>query len=242
MWLRRLRPRACGVRSDAGALRAVQLDLAQANRLGRHLDALVVADELERLLERERARRDQPDQLVGRRGAHVGELLRLRRVHVEVFAARVLADDHSLVQLIGRLDEERAALLEVLDREAGRLSAAVGDEAARGARAHLAVPRLPALEDVVHDPGAARLGEELGAEADQAARGHEVLHARPAGAVIDHLLHAALAQCEELRDDADVVLRDVDRDALDRLVPLAVDLAHEHLGLADRQLEALRAA
>ena len=93
------------------------------------------------------------------------------------------------------------------------------------------------LEDVVHDPGAARLGEELGAEADQAARRDEVLHARPAGAVVDHLLHAALAQREQLRDDADVLLGDVDRDALDRLVPLAVDLAHEHLGLADRQLE-----
>ena len=71
---------------------------------------------------------------------------------------------------------------------------------------------------MVQDAGAARLGEELGAEADQAARGHEVLHAHPAGAVVDHLLEAPLAQREQLRDDADVVLGDVDRDALDRLV------------------------
>ena len=94
---------------------------------------------------------------------------------------------------------------------------------------------------MVEDPGAARLGQELGAEADQAARRHEVLHARPAGAVVDHLRDAALAEREQLRDDADVVLGHVDRDALDRLVPLAVDLLRQHLGLADRQLEALAA-
>ena len=69
----------------------------------------------------------------------------------------------------------------------------------------------------------------------------EVVHAHPAGPVVDHLLHAALAQGEQLGDDADVVLGDVDRQALDRLVELAVDLAGEHLGLADGQLEALAA-
>ena len=81
-------------------------------------------------------------------------------------------------------------------REGGGPAAPVGDERAGRARAQLADPRLLAVEDVVQEPGAARLGEELGAEADQAARGDEVLHAHPAGAVVDHLLHAALAQRE----------------------------------------------
>ena len=94
---------------------------------------------------------------------------------------------------------------------------------------------------MVQDAGAARLGEELGAEADQAARGHEVVHPHPAGAVVDHLLQAALAQGQQLGDDADVVLGHVDRQALDRLVQLAVDLAGEHLRLAHGQLEALAA-
>ena len=71
--------------------------------------------------------------------------------------------------------------------------------------------------------------------------GHEVLHPHPAGAVVDHLLHAALAQREQLGDDADVLLGHVDRDALDRLVHLAVDLARHDLRLADRELEALAA-
>ena len=71
--------------------------------------------------------------------------------------------------------------------------------------------------------------------------GHALLHAHPAVAVVDHLLHAALAQCEELGDDADVVLGQVDRHALERLVQRPVDVAREHLRLADGQLEALAA-
>src|SRR3712207_9320437 len=61
-------------------------------------------------------------------------------------------------------------------------------------RAELAVPGLVALEDVVQQAGATGLGEELGPEADHPAGRHEVLHADPAGAMVDHLLHAALAQ------------------------------------------------
>src|SRR2546423_1683202 len=70
------------------------------------------------------------------------------------------------------------------------------------------------------------------------ARGDEVFHASPAGSVVDHLLHATLAQREQLRHDADVVLGDVDRDALDGLMTLAVDLAGQHLRLSDSELEA----
>ena len=155
--------------------------------------------------------------------------------------AGVLAHDHALVDLLAGADEHRPALLQVHQRELGGGAAAVGDERAGRAGAELADPRLPALEDVVDEAGAARLGEELGAEADQAAGGHEVVDPHPAGAVVDHVLHPALAEREQLRDDADVLLGHVDRHALDRLVDLAVDLAREHLRLADGELEALAA-
>jgi hypothetical protein len=92
---------------------------------------------------------------------------------------------------------------------------------------------------VVEDAGAAGLGQELGPEADQAAGRDEVLHAHPAGAVVHHLLHAALAQRDQLRDDAEVVLGDVDGQPLDRLVDLAVDDARHDLRLAHGELEAL---
>ena len=107
-------------------------------------------------------------QHVGAGGAHVGLLLLLDRVDVHVLGAGVLADDHPLVDLLAGADEEGAAVLQADQRVAGGLAAAVGDDRAGGAEAQLAGPALPALEDVVHDAGAAGLGEELGAQADQA--------------------------------------------------------------------------
>ena len=124
-------------------------------------------------------------------------------------------------------------------RETGHVASAIGDEAAGRTSSRLAVPRLPALEDVVHDPRPARLGEELGTEADQPAGRHEVLHTGPACAVVDHLLHPALPERKQLRDDADVVLRDVDGDPFDRLVLLAIEHARQHLRLAHGELEPL---
>ena len=103
------------------------------------------------------------------------------------------------------------------------------------------MPGLVAMEHVVGDTGATGLGEELGVEADQAARGDEVLEADASGAVIHGLRHAAFAQREQLRDDAEEVVGHVDRERLDGLVDLAVDLAGDNLGTADRQLEALAA-
>src|SRR4029077_608312 len=158
----------------SGTLGGRELDLAQPDRSRCHLDAFVVTDEFERLLERERAGWDQPDELVRRGRPHVGQLLRLRRVDVEILASRVLAHDHPLVELVARRDEERAALLQVLDCEAGCLPASVGDEAPGRPCAELAEPPPPALEDVVHDPRPTRLGQELRSEADQAARRHEI--------------------------------------------------------------------
>ncbi len=91
-------------------------------------------------------------------------------------------------------------------------------------------------------PGPARLGEELGAEADQAARGDQELEPHPAGAVVDHVLHPALAQRQHLGHDAEEVLGHVDRQALDRLVQRAVDLARHDLRLARRSARSPRAA
>ena len=101
------------------------------------------------------------------------------------------------------------------------------------------MPRLEALEDVMEDAGAARLGEEIGAEADQAPGGDDDVHPHPAGAMVDERLRLSLAQREELGDDAEVLLRYVDRDTLHRLVHLSLDDAGHDLRLADRELESL---
>ena len=69
-----------------GRMFAARIALAQPDVLRRHLDELVVVDQLDRLLEAELARRDQADRFVGGRGAHVRLLLFLRDVDVHVGA------------------------------------------------------------------------------------------------------------------------------------------------------------
>src|SRR6478609_6707768 len=230
-----------GAGGRPGPLGRVEVDLADAHGLRGDLHALVLAAELQGLLEGELARRHDLLEVVRAGGAHVGELLLLGDVDVHVVGTGVLADDHALVDLGARLGEQRAALLEV-DHGAGRdRTGAVGHEGAAGAGGDGAEPRLVVLEDVVGDARATRLGEELGAEADEAAARHEELHADPAGAVVGHLLHAALAGGHDLRDRAEELLGGVDREALDGLVDLAVDLTRHDLGLAHGQLVALAA-
>src|SRR5438046_7626102 len=68
---------ALAARGNRLAFRRRELDLPQADALRRHLDALIVPYELERLLERERAWRNEPDELVRGGGAHVRELFLL---------------------------------------------------------------------------------------------------------------------------------------------------------------------
>src|SRR3546814_2648255 len=88
----------------------VEQALAQAHRLRRHLDQLVVGDVGERLLQAHHAWRRQAHCLVLAGGAHVGELLGLHRVDFEVVAAAVLADHHAFVDGAAGLDEDLAAL------------------------------------------------------------------------------------------------------------------------------------
>src|SRR5207244_2651905 len=128
--------------------------MAPTARLGGHLEQLVLADPLQALLEVHDARRRQPDAFVGRRGAHVRELFLLGDVHVEVIVARVLADDLALVHELAGIHEHRAAGLEVVDGVAGRAARAIGHEGAVLAVRDLALPLVPAIEDVVQQAGA----------------------------------------------------------------------------------------
>src|SRR4026207_880390 len=122
-----LRRRAAAPRG-LGAFLLRERHLAQADIAGRHLDALVLTDELERLLEQERPLGDQARELLRVRLAHVGELLLLRRVHLDVLGSRALDRAHALVGVLARADEHRPALLEREERERRAHALAVGDE------------------------------------------------------------------------------------------------------------------
>src|SRR5664279_174446 len=113
----------------------VENELADPNGLRGDLDALVLAAELEALLEGQLARRDQLLEVVRAGRAYVGLLLLLGDVHVHVVGARVLTDDHALVELGGRLHEQGAALLQVRHGVSGGGATPVRDERAGASRA-----------------------------------------------------------------------------------------------------------
>src|SRR5258708_14231481 len=85
-------PHLSGGALGALALVLFQVALAQADRLRGDLGELVLADELHRVLERERDRRGGGGGLVLAGGAGLGELLGLDRVSPHVLFARLAAD------------------------------------------------------------------------------------------------------------------------------------------------------
>ena len=112
---------------------------------------------------------------------------------------------------------------------------AVGDEHAAGPMRDLARHRPVALADLVQQRRPARVGQELPAVADEPAGRHDELQPGAPVGIGAHLLQASLAGGHRLLHDADVLGRDVDRDALVRLLAVA----HDDLGARDGQLEAL---
>ena len=111
------------------------------------------------------------------------------------------------------------------------------DQRTIATRTDLAVPRLKAFQDVVELARAARLRQELGAETNQATSRHDLFDPHPTRTVVNHLLHAALADTEQLDHDTRKFLWHINRQALHRLVALAVNHARHNLRLTDRQFE-----
>src|SRR6266446_6665303 len=141
--------------------------LAEAQGLRGDLEQLVFADPLQALLEVHDAGRGELDALVGRGRPHVGELLFLGDVDVEVVLAAVLADDPTLVDLLARAQEHHPAGLEIVDRVARRAAGPVGDQRPALAVGDIALPLVPAVEQVVEQARAAGIGEELRAISDE---------------------------------------------------------------------------
>src|SRR6476469_952690 len=91
-----------GFAARALALVFLQKPLADADRLRRDLDKLVVGDELDRIFERQADRRRQQDRIVLAGRADVGQLLAFDRVDDEIVVTAVDADHHALVELLTR--------------------------------------------------------------------------------------------------------------------------------------------
>jgi hypothetical protein len=121
------------------------------------------------------------------------------------------------------LDEHAAAVVQLAQRVGEDLAVVHGDQHAVLAAGDLALVRLVAVEDVGDQAGTAGQVHELVGEADQAPRRDAVFQAHAAAAVRLHVHQLALALAQGLHHAALVLVFDVGRHQLDRLVLLAVD-------------------
>src|SRR5712691_8691991 len=219
--------------------------LAQADRFRRDLDQLALADELDRVLERESYGRGEHDRLVLAGGADVGELLGADRVDHEVVVAGMDADDHSFVYRVPGAHEHAAALLELPQRVGDGDAVVLRHEDPVAALGDLALHRRIVVEHVAHDSRAAGHRQELALEADQPAGRDAVFEPHAARispcSVGLHVEQLAAAPAELFHDHALVRLLDVDREELERLAALAVHFLVDDARPRHRELVAFAA-
>mmetsp|Transcript_6683 Transcript_6683/g.14005 ORF Transcript_6683/g.14005 Transcript_6683/m.14005 type:complete len:319 (+) Transcript_6683:212-1168(+) len=181
------------------------------------------------------------DALVGR--SHVGELLGLADVDLEVAGALVDADDHALVHVLPRLHHQLPPILRALQSEGC-------DRSVRKGQKRSLVPSLNValnlgsvgIKDGIENRGASGGGEGRRSQAQHAAGGDQVLDDRHALPLVEaHVLQFALALIEQIHDPSHEFLRHANLDGLPRFLHLSRLLVHDvnDAGRAHLQFEPL---
>mmetsp|Transcript_21274 Transcript_21274/g.42182 ORF Transcript_21274/g.42182 Transcript_21274/m.42182 type:complete len:352 (+) Transcript_21274:12-1067(+) len=194
----------------------VQVTLAQANRVRSNFEHLVLRHVRDVVLHGHLPRRLQLDRVVGAGSAHVGELLPLGAVHLEVPRFGVLSDHHPFVHFLRHPDKQSPARLDGVEGKRCGASRRHRDEPSL----FVGVPRptrlvhpLVRLENGVHHRTSVRVVSQ--------GRAHP--HEEPGRGVkhqpnpLPHLLvlpHAAPQQLHALDHRARVLLVHVDGDLL----------------------------
>ena len=163
------------------AVVVVENDFAHAHRLGRNLHKLVFLDIFESLFEREYRARHDACLVVRAAGARVGQLFCLRHVYHEVVVVDMLAYHLACVDFLARVDEELAAVLQLVYRVCVGRARLHGYHAAVHAAGDVSLVRLVLLEAVSHDSLALTGGKHVGAQAYYAARRDVKLYVYPVG-------------------------------------------------------------
>src|SRR5207302_2393457 len=137
---------------------------------------------------------------------HVRKVFRLAGVHWQILWPRVLAYDHSFVNVFLRPDEKSAARLDIVERISSADSIFHRHHHSTTASANLAFERGIFAKKMAHQPFAASQVDEIGLEADQAARGDDRFN-RNAQRVMIHSENLAFAISNRLQNIAKVLVR-----------------------------------
>ena len=212
--------------------------LTESDRLGSDLDELLIGDKLDSLLEGELNGGDESELFISAGGADGGEVLLLTYVDLDVIRLGVLADDHTLIYGGSGADEERAAVLSLVEAVGRGHPLLAGNEGGGESGLDLTAERLIACEERGDKSLAASVGKELGAVTEQTSCGNVVVELLSC-AVELHINEGTLSGAELFHYGADVLLGNVDNDVLYGLTLYAVYLFIENSGVGAAELVAL---
>ena len=137
--------------------------------VGGHLDHLIITNIGNGLFQAHSTRRGQAHRIILARGADIGQLLGLQRVHFQVRRLGILTDHHARVHLFAAADKQHAAFLKMPQGEGYRLPGLSRDDGAAMAAADLSLEGRITVIEPIHDAGSTGIGEEFTVIADQAA-------------------------------------------------------------------------
>ena len=218
----------------------VENDLTESDRLRSNLDELLVGDELNSLLEGKLNGCDESKLLVRAGGTDSGEVLFLTYVDLDVVRFGILADDHTLIYGSRRADEERSAILSLIETVGGGDTLLAGNEGGGESGLDLASEGLISCEDGGDKTLAAGIGKKLATVTEQASGGN-VVEELLSCAVELHIDESTLSRAKLFHYGADVLLGNVNDNVLDRLTSDTVDLLVEDSGVRAAELVSLTA-
>ena len=150
----------------------------------------------------------------------------------------VLAYHLTCVHFLTRINEELAAILQLVDRVSIGCAGLERNHRTVHTACNLALVRLVLLEAVGHDSLALARCEHVGAQTDNAARRYIELDVYAVAEGL-HRCHLALAACHHINHLARELLGHVDSKFLDRLALHTVDLLVDYLRLTYLKLVTL---
>src|SRR5579862_1675379 len=213
----------------------VQYLFAEPEALRGGLDVFVRPDVFERTFQAHAGRRFQLDALPVPLAAHVGQVLGLAWVYSQVVGPGVFPDDHPQVNFFLRADEEAAPLLDVVQGVGCGDAGLHRDEDAVVAAGDLAPERRVLLEQMAHDAVPPREVDQVRFEPDEAPRRDDGLYQDAVGLVV-HVDDLRLARSQRLKDVAQVLVRHVDIESLERLQQVAALVpVEDDLGARDEE-------
>ena len=144
----------------------------------------------------------------------------------------VLAEDHSLVGVHTRINEERSALLESVDGVGNCFSGTHADQHAVCPLGDLSAERSIFQKAVGHDGFSGGRGHYFAAETDETT-GRDLEFQKLTTQMLFHFHHFATADADQFNHLSRSAVWNIDRKCFDRFAVLTVDLFADHMRLGD---------